>query len=155
MDESQRVESQLLCLQVLHGEATGQKIGNLVLDALKSRDISVKNCIAFGSDNANVMIGKKNGVAAVVKEVQDNLIVVGCPCHLINLRPRKEPHAYQQNLTRSLWTSSRYFLEKSAKTKDRLVGFQGMHSTEVHKILKRVPTRWLLLGLLGLNRLLD
>ncbi|KAH6921315.1 hypothetical protein HPB50_027702 [Hyalomma asiaticum] len=39
-----------------------------------------------------------------------------------------------------------YYLEKSAKQKDRLAEFQGMHSTEVLKILKHVPTRWLLLG---------
>ncbi|KAH7943985.1 hypothetical protein HPB52_014059 [Rhipicephalus sanguineus] len=36
IEESRNVESRLLCLQDLHGEATGRKIGNLVLDALKS-----------------------------------------------------------------------------------------------------------------------
>ncbi|KAG0416215.1 hypothetical protein HPB47_006602 [Ixodes persulcatus] len=35
VEESRNVESRLLCLQELHGEATGRKIGNLVLDALK------------------------------------------------------------------------------------------------------------------------
>lgn len=54
-----RVESKLLCMQELRGEATGRKIGNLVLDALRSLDIPVSNCIAFGADNANVMLGKK------------------------------------------------------------------------------------------------
>ncbi|KAG0411479.1 hypothetical protein HPB47_011396 [Ixodes persulcatus] len=87
--ESRNVESRLLCLQELHGEATGRKIGNLVLDALKSRDIPMKNCIAFCADNANVMIGKKNSLAAVLKESQESLIVVGCPCHLINLAAEK------------------------------------------------------------------
>ncbi|KAH6946853.1 hypothetical protein HPB50_015642 [Hyalomma asiaticum] len=89
VEESRNVESRLLCLQELHGEATGRKIGNLVLDALKSRGVPIENCIAFSPDNANVMIGKKNGVAAVLKEAQENLIVVGCPCHLINLAAGK------------------------------------------------------------------
>ncbi|KAH8040568.1 hypothetical protein HPB51_011396 [Rhipicephalus microplus] len=47
-----------------------------------------------------------------------------------------------------------YYLEKSAKQKDRLVEFQGMHNTEVRKILKHVPTRWLSLGRC-LTRLLE
>lgn len=47
-----------------------------------------------------------------------------------------------------------YYLEKSAKRKDRLVEFQGMHNTEVRKILKHVPTRWLSLGRC-LTRLLE
>lgn len=52
---------------------------------LKSRDIPVKICITFSVDNANVMIAKKNGAATVLKEAQENLIAVGCPCNVINL----------------------------------------------------------------------
>ncbi|KAH7943117.1 hypothetical protein HPB52_005608 [Rhipicephalus sanguineus] len=37
IEESRNMESRLLCLQELHREATGREIGNLVLDALKSR----------------------------------------------------------------------------------------------------------------------
>ncbi|KAH6931356.1 hypothetical protein HPB50_023921 [Hyalomma asiaticum] len=84
VEESQNMESQLLYLQELNGEATGRKIGNLVLDALKSHGILVENCIAFSANSANVMVDKKNGMAAVLKEAQENLIVVGCPGHLIN-----------------------------------------------------------------------
>lgn len=59
VEESRNVEGRLLCLQELHREATGRKITNLVLDALKSRGILVENCIAFSTDNAHVMVGKK------------------------------------------------------------------------------------------------
>ncbi|KAL3208582.1 hypothetical protein MRX96_038988 [Rhipicephalus microplus] len=47
-----------------------------------------------------------------------------------------------------------YYLEKSAKRKDRLVEFQGMYNTEVRKILKHVPMPWLPLGRC-LTRLLE
>ncbi|KAH6948000.1 hypothetical protein HPB50_022434 [Hyalomma asiaticum] len=68
VEEPQNMESRLLCLQELHGEATGRKIGNLVLGALKSRGILDENCIAFSADNANVTVGKNNSVAAVLEE---------------------------------------------------------------------------------------
>lgn len=47
VEELRNVKSRLLCLQELHGEATEWKIGNLILTTLKSRDIPMKNCIAF------------------------------------------------------------------------------------------------------------
>ncbi|KAH7944109.1 hypothetical protein HPB52_015686 [Rhipicephalus sanguineus] len=153
IEESRNVESRLLCLQELHGEATGRKIGNLVLDALKSRRIPIENCIAFSADNANVMIGKKNGVAAVLKETKKNLIVVGCSCHLINLAAEKGAACLPAKFDEVLMDTF-YYLEKSGKRIDRLVGFQGMLNTEVWKILKRVPTRWLSLGKC-LTRLLE
>lgn len=59
------VESRLLCLITLQGQATGRNIGKLGTDSLASFDIPVANCVAFCSDNANVMIGK-NGVAAAL-----------------------------------------------------------------------------------------
>ncbi|CAN7946269.1 unnamed protein product [Ixodes hexagonus] len=49
----------------------------------------MENRAAFCADNANVMTGKKNGVAAVLKEAQESLVVVGCPCHLVNLAAEK------------------------------------------------------------------
>ncbi|KAL3199883.1 hypothetical protein MRX96_043712 [Rhipicephalus microplus] len=88
----------------LHGEATGRKIGNLVLDALKSR--------------------AEKGAACLPAKFDEVLVDIF------------------------------YYLEKSAKRKDRLVEFQGMHNTEVRNILKHVPTRWLLLGRC-LTRLLE
>lgn len=92
-------------------------------------------------------------MAAVLKEAQDNLIVVGCPCHLINLAAEKGAACLPAKFDEVL-VDIFYYLEKSAKRKDRLVEFQGMHNTEVRKILKHVPTRWLSLGRC-LTRLLE
>ncbi|KAH6933508.1 hypothetical protein HPB50_015844 [Hyalomma asiaticum] len=69
----------------LSAGAPWRKIGNLILDTLILRGILVENCIAFSADNANVMVSKKNGVAAVLEAK----IVIGCPCHLINLAAGK------------------------------------------------------------------
>ncbi|KAH7970043.1 hypothetical protein HPB52_023932 [Rhipicephalus sanguineus] len=77
--ETSRVESRLLCLGTIKGEATGQKIGHLILDALRSRNLPAQNLLAMSSDNANVMVGKKNSMSTVLKEAQPALIGVGCP----------------------------------------------------------------------------
>lgn len=148
-----RVESRILCMPALQGEATGRKIGNLMLDALRSLDVPASNCIAFSADNANVMLGKKNGVAAVLTEAHEHLIVVGCPCHLVNLAAEKAAARLPAKFDEIL-VDIFFYLEKSAKRKDRLGIFQEMHGGETRKILKHVPTRWLSLGKC-LNRMLE
>ncbi|KAH9360353.1 hypothetical protein HPB48_003548 [Haemaphysalis longicornis] len=120
VEESQYVASQLFCLQEVHGEATGQKIENLVLDALKSRDIPVENCFTFSPNNANVTVSKKNGMTAVLKEAQENLIVLGCPCHLVNLAAEKKKAACLPAKFGEVLMDI-YYLKKSAKQKGRLI----------------------------------
>lgn len=41
--------------------------------------------LAFNSDNCSVMKGVRNGVIAKIRQVQPNIIDVGCICHLSNL----------------------------------------------------------------------
>lgn len=53
------VQNALLCSPVLIGDSTGKNIGNLIISSLIQRNIPLENCIAFGCDNANVMVGKK------------------------------------------------------------------------------------------------
>lgn len=70
------VESRLHCLSTLQVQTTGRNIGKLITDALAFFDIPVSNCVAFCSDNANVMLGKKNGVAAGLTELYENIITI-------------------------------------------------------------------------------
>lgn len=151
--ETSRVESRLLCLGAIQGEATGQKIGNLILDEMKSRNLPLENLLAMSSDNANVMVGRKNSVATVLREAQPALIGVGCPCHLINLAAQKGASCLPVKVDEAL-VDIFFYLEKSSKRKDRLKEFQRMHDVEVRKMIKHSPTRWLSLGKC-LKRLLD
>ncbi|KAH6928113.1 hypothetical protein HPB50_012102 [Hyalomma asiaticum] len=61
---------------------------------------------------------RKNGVEAVLKEAQEILIVVGCPCHLINLAAKKGAACLAAKLDEVLVDI--YYLENSAKRKDRI-----------------------------------
>ncbi|KAL1442126.1 hypothetical protein MTO96_046532 [Rhipicephalus appendiculatus] len=99
------------------------------------------------------MLGKKNGVAAVLTEVQENLIKIGCACHLINLAAEKGAVCLPAKVDEVL-VDIFYYLEKSAKRKEALRQFQEIHDADFRKILKHVPTRWLSLGKC-LTRLLD
>lgn len=151
--ETRQVENSILSVPSLEGDATGQNIGNLVLATLKSCNISLSNCLALSADNAPVMLGMKNGVAAVLKREMENIIIMGCPCHLINLAAEKGAACLPVKIDEYL-IDIYYYLEKSVKRKEHLKHFQELHNTEIRKILKHVCTRWLSLGRC-LNRLLQ
>lgn len=44
-----------------------------------------KKLIEFGADNANVMMGDRNGVKALMKTSNPHVFVLGCSCHPLHL----------------------------------------------------------------------
>ncbi|KAH6933377.1 hypothetical protein HPB50_014486 [Hyalomma asiaticum] len=78
------------------------------------------------------MVGKKNGVAAVLKEAQENFLVFGCQCHLISLAAEKGAPCLPVKFDKVL-VDIFFYLEKSAERKDRLAEFEGMHNTEMYR----------------------
>lgn len=144
-EESGLIESRLLTLSNLEGPSTGRNIAKLIMDSFASLDVPLSNCIAFCSDNANVMMGKKNGVAAVLTEAHESIVKIGCPCHLINTAAEKAASCLPAKVDEVL-VDIFFYLERSAKRNSSLKEFHEIHNKEFRKILKHVPTRWLSLG---------
>ncbi|CAG2224947.1 unnamed protein product [Mytilus edulis] len=56
-----------------------------VCHILSKNELDVRNCSSFVSDGASVMVGKKNGVAAKLKNIVPTLLSVHCICHRLAL----------------------------------------------------------------------
>lgn len=67
---------------LVNGNCTEQSIVHLRWNKLQVYDILVTNYIAFSTDNAAVMIGKKNDITSFLSQKRDS-IVIRCVCHLI------------------------------------------------------------------------
>lgn len=148
-----KVECALLSVPNLVGDATGVNIAQLLIAELEKSQIPLSNCLALGADNAPVMMGLKAGVAGILKSKNPNIEVIGCTCHLINLAADKGASCLPLKIEEHI-IDIYYYLEKSAKRKEKLMHFQQLHNTEVKKILKHVCTRWLSLNTC-LVRILD
>ena len=135
----------LLSILNLKEDATGSNIADLILSELKKFDIPISNCISLSTDNAPVMVGSKNGVAANLKKHNPNMHIMGCICHLINIAAEKGSASLPILIDEYL-VDIFYYLEKSTKRKEKLIKFQKLHDVETKKILKPVCTRWLSLG---------
>ncbi|XP_017483293.1 PREDICTED: uncharacterized protein LOC108372153 isoform X2 [Rhagoletis zephyria] len=108
----------------------------------KSINVPLKNCLGFASDNASVMVGKRKGIAALLREDNPNLFSIGCTCHSIHLcasAAGKVLPAGLEILTRNIYL---YFAH-SAKRQVEFKEFQEYFSVSRHKILKKSITRWL------------
>ena len=142
---------------VTEKSCTGENIFNTVSEDLRSKNISWKNCVALGCDNANVMSGKKKGFFGFVQKEAPHCVFSGCPCHLIHLTAK---HATDEHIpvnVGEILIDIYYYLKMSAKRQGELAEFQKLHlegGKEKLKVLKHVPTRWLSL-LQGVNRILE
>lgn len=66
-------------------ECDAKSIVAALKNALKKYDLDIKNRIGLGSDNASVMVGINNGVHAILKVDNPNLILIRCICHSLQL----------------------------------------------------------------------
>ncbi|XP_061402105.1 uncharacterized protein LOC133337919, partial [Musca vetustissima] len=66
-------------------ESTGKGIADTIIDVLRNCNIPLDKMIGFTADNCSVMMGKNNGVQAILKLSVPNLFVTGCVCHILNL----------------------------------------------------------------------
>lgn len=146
LDEAKgSIETKLLCLPELKSSSSSENIKDLIVTQLQKFKIPLSNCIAFSADNCNVMLGKHGGVSTLLKKEIKDLIVIGCPCHLINLCAKKASRILPAKIDEIL-VDVYFFFKHSEKRLLELSQFQALYNDEVKKILKHCPTRWLSLS---------
>lgn len=87
--EEKKVTSNLLSISTFEGNSTGENIFNAINSELTGLSIPFDRMLAFGCDNANVMVGKVKGVYGHILKENSKCFLAGCSCHLINLAAQK------------------------------------------------------------------
>ena len=59
-------------------------IYKLLSKELTDRNIPISNCLSFGTDKANVMVGKYQSVYTFLKKDHESIHLPGCTCHLLH-----------------------------------------------------------------------
>ncbi len=126
------------------GASTGENIFNLINTVLQEHS-EWRNCIAFSSDNANVMMGRKKGVAGFLKE-QSDIFITGCTCHLIHLTASKAAAVIKEVKIQDIFVDIYYYMDKSSKRTKLFQELQKEFGNETLRILKPCATRWLVIG---------
>ncbi|VDI25979.1 Hypothetical predicted protein [Mytilus galloprovincialis] len=80
------VKQQMVCfVQYIDDSGLGHIDVLDIANVLSKNELDVRNCSSFVSDGASVMVGKKNGVAAKLKNIVPTLLSVHCICHRLAL----------------------------------------------------------------------
>lgn len=143
---NEKIVTEILSVDTLSSTtATGLDIYNHVKKVVDDHGLDLANCISFSADNASVMVGETSGVAAHLHSINENISIIGCPCHRLNLAALKAANSLPHKIDQLL-IDIYFFLDKSSKRVARLKELQGILGCESHEILKHVNTRWLSLG---------
>lgn len=139
------VADEFLCLlKVTDFSAVG--LHTVIKKWMTDREIPyVQNMIALAADNASVMVGEKESVAALFKKEIPNLFIIRCTCHSLArcafYATAKLPYEVEK-LLQKVYAHFKY----SSKRLHNFEHVQEILNMKILKILKLATTRWLSLN---------
>ncbi|XP_060575685.1 zinc finger protein 862-like isoform X2 [Ruditapes philippinarum] len=154
---SKQVETKFLsCQNILEKfqSANAMAIKSLLVSDISEKGLDIKKLTGFSSDGASVMMGKDNGVAALLRSENPSMINIHCVCHRLALActDSNESLTYIKTveiLLRQLWQ----FFENSPKQMAAYIKMQTVlksiyldkqgTKTVTRRLKKACRTRWL------------
>ena len=123
-------------------DTTALGLKNLIYKTLSEKKISLEKCIGFASDNASVMLGRNNGLAALIKRDIPWLAVFGCICHSFALCSASACEKSPTEIVR--FSNDTYtYVSNSTKRLREFKEFQKFCEIAEHALLYPSATRWL------------
>ena len=138
------VQTHLIALKELPlGEGDASTICSSLMETLAEYGLGIECVAAFGSDGASVMTGKRNGVAARLKQMKPSLVSVHCIAH--RLAPiRSADQVSPVKKFKSYLNSFFTYFHCSLKCAGQLqASFEQLFDQPALKLRQPSYTRWL------------
>ena len=94
--------------------------------AFANNGILWNKCISLGFDNTSVNIGKHHPLIRNAREKNDEIILMGCPCHMVHDTARHATKAFEKFVifnAEELLVDSYFDFDYSSKRKNLLLEF--------------------------------
>ena len=137
--------STLLLDYVKIKDATAENLFCVFKHCLSKYGLSIKNVVGYCSDNANVMIGEHNSFVSRLLHENNEVVVLGCICHSLNLVASAASECLPKNVESLLHLIYSYF-SRSPKRQSVLDELQSFMRVSHQKMINPSKTRWLALG---------
>ncbi len=111
---------------------------------LQDINFDVNDISSFGSDGANVMTGRKQGVATLLKRINNNIISIHCVAHRLALATSQasESITYLRRF-KEILSSLFYFYHNSPVRQAGLTAIQTVLGDPVLRLKQAKDVRWL------------
>ena len=144
-----RIVTQFFDMNLLQGRdgSTAEVMFNSVDNQFEEHEIRWDYCAALGVDT-NVNIGDYDSIKSMVREKYENMIVVGCPCHILHNATEKDGVEFAKNSEFDVsghCTDLCYWFANSSKLKSVLKEYNEFCGEEYAEVIKNILTRWLCL----------
>ena len=126
--------------------STAVAIFSSINNAFVKNGVSWAHCVSLGVDNTSVNIGKLNSLIVKARKMNENIILMGCPCHMAHNtagKAEKEFEKYVDFNAEQFLVDLYFHFDYSSKRKNLLVEFCDFCGQEFHKILKFLSVCWL------------
>uniref|UniRef100_H2ZUA5 HAT C-terminal dimerisation domain-containing protein n=1 Tax=Latimeria chalumnae TaxID=7897 RepID=H2ZUA5_LATCH len=126
-----------------------ENLFNCLDESFRKSGISWNNVVAYNSDNASVVKGRKNSVYSRSVQRQPNVMDMGCICHLVNLAVGAAMKMFPLGPplfllpVEDLLVDIQYTTTSTTVPKKKKKEFQEFTNVDPLKILKHCLTRWL------------
>lgn len=114
----------------------------MLIDFFAEHDLSFTNMIGFGADGANVMMGARHSVAALLRTRNPDVFLFKCICHSFHLCASKSGKAIPEEIEILLRDVHNY-LSTSPKRTNEMKVFRSIWELKPNKMLHPSATRWL------------
>ena len=143
-----RVMTKFFDINVIEGwdASTAESMFQSVDDLLATNSIEWDCCMAIGLDNTNVNIGDHNSIKSRAQEKNENIIISGCPCHILHNAAGKAGAEFALVTgfdVEDHCVDNYYWFDKSSKRKSILKEYYEFCDTSYQEVIQYISTRWL------------
>ena len=127
--------------------STAVGIFTSINNVFQKYDIPWENCVSLGVDNTSVNVGRHNSLIVETRKRNNNIFLMGCPCHIAHNAAKKATTAFEKIVNNfdieQLLVDIYFHFDYSSKRKNLLVEFCDFCDQKYFKILKFHSVRWL------------
>ena len=102
-------------------------------------DIPWENCVSLGVDNTSVNAGRHNSLIVEARKRNNNIFLMGCPCHIAHNAAKKATTAFEKVVNNfdieQLLVDIYFHFDYSSKHKNLLLEFCDFCDQKYFKIL--------------------
>lgn len=142
-DKNKGVQTKLLSFFNLESEKSVD-ISSALIKELNKHKIHLRDATAFSADNASVNFGKHQSVFTELKKFNENMLPMGCVCHILHNCLKKAASLLKFDLELIVIKCFNEFSSSTTKIV-ALKEFFQFCDLEWSELLRHVPTRWLTL----------
>ena len=143
-----RIMTKFFDMNMLEGRAasTAECMFVSINQQLEKNDLSWNIVSAIGVDNTNANIGAQYSIKSRAVEKNPEIVISGCPCHILYNAASKAAVAFAVVSDFSVedhCVDLFYWFDKSSKRKSILKEYYDFCDEEYKEVIKYISTRWL------------